>query len=156
MSLWPQPSEFHDRFSGFVWTATRRRVSFFLPSRALQCKVRLAFLSSRPRFALPLIGWKSLWFLSRLVIGCWLCMASQSSLPDLLMASVWWAKPARDWLQLWLPVELWLSRCGGGTEWARSKSRSLGQQVSEASTDITVTKPLLSLLRLTQPLHRKC
>ncbi len=38
----------------------------------------------------------------------------------------------------------------------RSKSRSLGQQVSEASTDITVTKPLLSLLLTPQPLYRKC
>lgn len=38
----------------------------------------------------------------------------------------------------------------------RSKSRSLGQQVSEASTDITVTKPLLSLLLTPQPLRRKC
>lgn len=124
------------------------------PSSSMQSSSRFSFFM--PSVCSAFDWLKSLWFLSRLVIGCWLCVASQSSLPDLLMASVWWAKLLRDWLQLWLPVELWLSRCGGGTEWARSKSRSLGQQVSEASTDITVTKPLLSLLRPTQPLHRKC
>lgn len=128
---------------------THRRVSFFIPSLSSSMQT-----SSRSSFFTPPVC--CLWFLSQHDIGWWLLMVSQSCLSDLLLASVWWVRPPWDWLQLWLPVELWLSRCGGGTERARSKSRSLGQQVSEASTDIMVTKPLLTLLSTTQLLDRKC
>lgn len=67
-----------------------------------------------------LFDWlKGVFFPPRRVIGWRLFMVSYSWFADLLIAGVWWLSLPRDWLQLRLPVELWLSRSGRGKQWAR-------------------------------------
>ncbi len=133
-------------------------VSLFPSTISRISLLRLVLLFSDATLCLRLVDWKFVvsvfdWLKTHLISSSVLLAAVVCG--ELLLIS-WFADSECVVTQ---PVA-WLAAAAAAC-WAvikseRSKSRSLGQQVSEASTDITVTKPLLSLLLTPQPLYRKC